>query len=368
MTPITRHKLGTAALVTLMLTISVYVVGVVAAPRPTLAQTASDGNLLFNPSFEGQYSAYVPPGGHPDCPWGVCATAQMAPGWTPYWQSHDDADDPWIIRMPEYKRAETGIPGPPRVHSGSAAQQYFTFYGTHRAGFYQRVDVIPGQAYCFEVWGHSWSAQDDDYLTGPEDGELLQNLGIHPQGSTDWTSAAVVWGEGRIQPDTYGLFGVCTEAQAETITVFTFSEPRWAVKHNDVYWDDASLSPFTGTLTASPAGPRIWLLPPGSSEDVTHELTIDVPDDLSLRWQGTIAAGADLAIELGATSGTGDGTLEIAVESAGLQEGRYEATVIVELTDSAGNSWNGGNSVATELIVVVTDEIYRHWMPLVLGN
>ena len=49
-------------------------------------------NLLRNPSFEGQYDSYTPPVVIPDCPWGICMSAQVAPEWTPYWRSHDEND------------------------------------------------------------------------------------------------------------------------------------------------------------------------------------------------------------------------------------------------------------------------------------
>jgi hypothetical protein len=128
-------------------------------PAPGLVETHSDetacenavgANLLQNPSFEGEYSAYVPPGGHPDCPTGVCTSVQMADGWTPYWLSPTETSDP-DIRNPEYKPATEDVPPPPRVHDGERAQQYFSFEGTHEAGFYQQVAVTAGGDYCFSI-------------------------------------------------------------------------------------------------------------------------------------------------------------------------------------------------------------------------
>jgi len=50
------------------------------ADQPAQAQ---EGNLLTNPSFEGQFSSYVPelPQEIADCHLGVCTTAQTPLGW-----------------------------------------------------------------------------------------------------------------------------------------------------------------------------------------------------------------------------------------------------------------------------------------------
>lgn len=201
-----------------------------------------NGNLVENESFEGQYSAYIPPNGHPDCPAGICITAQMAPNWTPWWRSHDPNDPDWIIRMPEYKPADPIFNDPPRVRTGQAAQQLFTFFSTHEAGFLQKVPVFPGFTYQFQIWGHSWSAQDDDdAYSGPQDGKLYQKVGLDPTGGDDWQSNNIIWSGERMQYDTYGLFEISATAQAPTMTVYVYSRPNFAVKHNDVYWDDAKL-------------------------------------------------------------------------------------------------------------------------------
>jgi hypothetical protein len=48
---------------------------------------AQGGNLLTNPSFEGDYSSYIPetPQELADCPRNICTTAQMPSGWKPWW-------------------------------------------------------------------------------------------------------------------------------------------------------------------------------------------------------------------------------------------------------------------------------------------
>ena len=164
-------------------------------------------NVLDNGSFEGQYSSWVPPEGHPDCPAGICTTAQMAPDWTPFWRSHDPGDPPWIIVNPEYKPAESVFVNPPRVRTGERAQQYFSFFTTHEAGLLQTQAVVPGGEYCFSMWGHSWSAEDDDdAFSGPDSGVLLQRVGLDPTGNDDWQSSSIQWGQLWEIPDFYAPF------------------------------------------------------------------------------------------------------------------------------------------------------------------
>ncbi|MEM9776908.1 MAG: hypothetical protein AAF902_20185, partial [Chloroflexota bacterium] len=224
-------------------------------------------NLLQNPSFEGQYTSYVPAEPLPDCPAGICTTAQMPSDWTPYWRSQKEFEnpDPVRFRQPEYKPACIGTepcPFPNRLRDGSEALQYFTFFSTHEGGAMQTVSVEQGQTYCFSSWGHSWSAQDDgDAISGPDDGELFQKVGIDPTGGTDFRSSSIIWSDqetdpwGRIQYDEYGLFTISAVAEAGEITVFVYSQPRHPTKHNNVYWDDAYLSLvdpiFTSTITST---------------------------------------------------------------------------------------------------------------------
>ena len=129
---------------------------------------AQEVNLLVNPSFEGPYSAYVPPGGHPDCPSGVCGTAQTAAGWMPWWWTVAGRDNV-IYANPEYKPAEAAdFAG--RVRSGTRAQQYFNFGRTNTAGVWQQVTVPANARLRFSVWGMAWStgiAWDGPYSDVP---------------------------------------------------------------------------------------------------------------------------------------------------------------------------------------------------------
>jgi hypothetical protein len=310
-------------------------------------------HLLRNPSFEGQYGSYVPPGGHPDCPYGVCMTAQMASDWTPWWLSHNPEDDNWIIRMPEYKPA---APFENRIKSGENAQQYFTFYSTHRAGIFQRVKVDAGCMYQFTIWGHSWSSIDDNPETSDSGFPLNQKVGIDPTGGTDWTSAEIEWAEARYQPNEFGLFSVAAVAFEEHITVFTYSEPEWAAKHNDVYWDDANLSKQGSvcdmTMSVSPdseIGFRTKLSDPKEMSTTIH---INLPDNPGISWQAELKPGGTLTAELSASSGSPTEDLVVTVDSNGMFLGSYSTELTITSVPRLV-----GSPVTIPIGLVITDQM-----------
>lgn len=308
-------------------------------------------NLLANPSFEGSFNPYIPPFGHPDCPAGICQTAQMANGWTPYWKSHDPADDPWIFRMPEYKAAELNIPPPPRVRSGERAQQYFTFYSTHQAGIYQQVSVETGRQYCFTIWGHSWSSTDDNPQTS--DNPLFQKIGIDPYGGTSWDSGDIIWGRPTEQYNEYDLFYVCTIAQANQLTVFTFSEPIWAAKHNDVYWDDAELMLYEPEMMIPQIEGISFLADVNDPNLVTRELAIIIPGDPWMSWNAQVESGGAIVPVLNTTAGTAADTLTITIDSTGLPVGSYSAEITITSTPLSA-----GSPATMPLTLVVAENIH----------
>jgi LysM repeat protein len=205
----------------------------VALPAPnSVVGAAQETNLLRNPGFEGEYSTWWE-GSTP------YVTAQMAPDWSPWWQRQLEGDPSWRNRMPEYKPA---APWQNRIRSGANAQQYFTFYGTHIAGIYQRVAVDPGSRLRFSIWAQVWSSAYDDASVSEADGEVNVEIGIDPTGGTDPLSAFVVWSNPRRQYDQWFQMSVEATASASSVTVFVWTEPQFPVKHNDIYLDDASLA------------------------------------------------------------------------------------------------------------------------------
>jgi LysM repeat protein len=207
---------------------------------------AQEGNLLRNPSFEGTYHA-----------WSSIPEIQVADEWTPWWVAQQETDPPEINRRPEYKRAD-GALYPRRVHSGSAAQQWFTFHATHIAGMYQQVSGIqPGKRLQFSIWGQAWSTSEDDPNVSISPGVINLQIGIDPTGNSNPWAGTVIWSGTYNVYDTWIPLSIEAVAQSGTVTVFMKSAPQYPVKHNDVYWDDAVLAVVGDTPPPPSATPEI---------------------------------------------------------------------------------------------------------------
>jgi LysM repeat protein len=192
---------------------------------------AQAGNLLRNPGFEGAYHA-----------WSGINEIQVADEWTPWWVAQQDSDPPEINRRPEYKRAD-GALYPNRVHSGSAAQQWFTFHATHIAGMYQQVSGIqPGKRLQFSIWAQAWSSSENDPNVSTDPGVINLQIGIDPTGNSNPWAGTVVWSGTYNIYDQWIPLSIDAAAQSGTVTVFMKSAPKYPVKHNDTYWDDAVLA------------------------------------------------------------------------------------------------------------------------------
>ncbi|MCB8951250.1 MAG: hypothetical protein H6650_04470 [Ardenticatenales bacterium] len=255
-----RHRLPVVLRMFLLLC------AVVVLGRAAPAAQAQEGNLLRNPSFEGNYSAWLPQYG----------TAQMAADWTPWWVEDGGRDPIWA--QPEYKPAERAI-YPRRVLDGERAQQYFTFFKSHYAGMYQQVfNVTPGTTYRFTVWVQVWSSIDDDASRSNTPANPRLHIGIDPTGAA-WPGfvggapATVVWsGEAPMDCiiDQWCPLSIDVTAQNSTITVYMRSSPDFANKHNDLYFDNASLvaigppppPTLPPTRTPDPNAPTATSIPP----------------------------------------------------------------------------------------------------------
>lgn len=233
---------------------------------------AQGENLLRNPGFEGNFFA-----------WGGINEIQVAHEWTPWWAEDTNHDPAW--HRPEYKRALAAI-FPNRVMNGDSAQQWFTFHASHLAGMYQQVfNVTPGQNYRFSIWAQVWSSVEDDPNVSVLPANPHLRIGIDPTGN--WSSGAgtVVWsGEASMSSiiDQWGAVSIEAVAQNDIITVFMRTSPDFANKHNDIYWDNASLvavgpaaPPPTNTplpITATPLPP-----PPTTTPDIPPTATSAPP-------------------------------------------------------------------------------------------
>jgi uncharacterized repeat protein (TIGR01451 family) len=205
-------------------------------------------NMLLNPGFEGIGVPVSNAAPNPDnwtrdtfdgIEYGEIFTPE---GWVTWWEEGDH-------RRPEARVIPREIPytfDPLRIYRGYYAAMYFTMYGTHHAGYYQRVtDLEPGAALMFYAHAHGWSCHGDVPLGYSCDD--LENLGFYvgvdPNGGTDPWSANVLWSERTPSPDVYRRIGPVESVvgPAGAVTVFLRSDTWWPFKHNDAYWDNAVL-------------------------------------------------------------------------------------------------------------------------------
>jgi hypothetical protein len=188
-------------------------------------------NLLLNPGFEGAYRA-----------WNGIPEVQVAASWTPWWWE-DPTHNPAYYR-PEYKQALASI-FPKRVLGGESAQQWFTFHASHVAGMYQQVfNVTPGQRYRFSIWAQVWSSAEDNPNSSVSPANPHLQIGIDPTGNWNSGAPTITWsGEAPMSGviDQWGLMVVEATAESDVITVFMRTNPDFANKHNDMYWDNAAL-------------------------------------------------------------------------------------------------------------------------------
>jgi hypothetical protein len=276
------------------------------APPTSIPSVPMPGNLLANPSFEGDY-VY----------WGGSTNA--APGWTPW--SAPGNPPPCIAGQPgcyipcpsncenckqdygcwwaEAEHKPAGLEYPERVHTGEKAQQAFTYGRMGEFGVYQAVAVPVGAALRFSVYAQAWQCfRYPDNCAEPD--KMNLRVGIGAQGETDPYSHTIVWSTPVESFDHYSLISVTAAAQNGVVTVWTYARPQWnwARDHNDAYWDDAALIvlPPSTDYSIRPAQPEVGQ---ATTINVTSfyshpnaVLTITNPLDVSVTPTGGVRSGS----------------------------------------------------------------------------
>lgn len=188
-------------------------------------------NLLFNGGFENEFHKYQNK-----------SALIVADGWTPWFVPQQRPPDPaWKNRRPEWKRATPNVDAA-RIRSGGSSQQYFSFWGTHIGGIYQRVMVPRNARLSFSTWGHSWSSEENWPRPSVNPTNMRMRIGIDPLGGMDPFASSIVWSAEQNAIDEFQQFSVEANAQGGRVTAFIYSAPIEPRKHNDVYWDGAELT------------------------------------------------------------------------------------------------------------------------------
>ena len=242
----------------------------------TPAHAQCPDNRLANASFEeGEYKTEG---------MGTSLSSSVGTGWTP-WSVLGGAT---FNREVEYKVLQAAtLPSRYHIHSGNHSQKFFTTWGTHTAGFYQRIAVPRGSKVTFTIWAQIYTGEreltsEDEFISdldwptkeGQKRGPGLYRVyaGIDPFGDTPPgfgapPSERTVWSEpvtdfetrqvleSGQQIDAWVQLAVSAVAQSDFVTVYSKGQPEFAVKHNDSYWDDACLvavAPPAPTATDTP--------------------------------------------------------------------------------------------------------------------
>ncbi len=300
---------------------------------PTPISVALGQNLLQDGGFEGPL--YIPCSKADDLPWHQIScdgldfhkvdgqrqyirwdTVQVPIGWKGWWlqpntnhsgdpnfydnhpnNCYQDAPKtciPW--HNPEFRDTKGVVSGPSRIHSGSNSQKYFTFWSVHEAGVMQTVSVPPGSTLRFSAWMHAWSTNQDGRPEFPDSYQssgqtsMHMKVGIDPCGGDDPWSSNIVWGPEFDTYDTYGYYEVRATAQCDKVTVFTHSMPEKAMKHNDVYVDDAELVVIdaSGAPVAVAPAPQPAPAQPSSSASTTSQPAAAVAEGAAPRPDGAL--------------------------------------------------------------------------------
>lgn len=213
-------------------------------------------NLLTNPGFEDAFIDGV------------------ASGWTK-----------WVVSgSPTYKSVTSSVAAA-RVAEGTKAQQLEVANATYTAGIQQTVSgLTAGTTYRFTLSAHAWATSNDDSTAST--GTITLKAGIG-QGSTYASDSRNVWSAAQYV-NNYGSLSVDAVAVGTSLTVFTFASTTVSLKHNDAYFDNATLVAVSATTavagaqatgapqvkfaptnfavpTGDAGGQQLWIVQPGDT-------------------------------------------------------------------------------------------------------
>jgi uncharacterized protein YraI len=276
-----KKRLAYVLIIVMLLLISI-------PAAPTLAvPPAQGGNLLKNPSFEEGFTTRG------------AGEVEIAVHWDAWWigGSAEDNSKGYHYR-PEYKPENASIFGMRRVHSGTFSQKQFNTFAHHRAGVRQRVSgITPGSKLTFSIWAQVWSSGQDNPDKCDDFGNYEVWAGIDPTGGREGGSSKVVWGEPVMSCNQWVLVQVTAVAQSSTITVFARGEPQYRMKHNDAYWDDATLT-VQAPPTPTPRPPTPTPRPTNTPVPTFTPTPTPVPDAVVSAVTVNVYAGPSEAYDL----------------------------------------------------------------------
>ena len=214
--------------------------GLLAASLPLTVAAAppAQTNLLKNPGFEEGFTGGV---ANSWARWSV-----FNPDATP--QTDCGRKDPAFQQMTSATDAK-------RVKDGSNSQQILTPVQDPGFGFYaglqQTVAVTPGKTYRFTVYAHAWSSTKDNSALSEGTGPAYFEVGIG-QGATYAADPTIKRSGIKDIKDNWVQLSIDATATGNQITVFTYANPSACSKHNEAFFDAASLTEVGASTTVTP--------------------------------------------------------------------------------------------------------------------
>ena len=288
--------MAVVVLAAIMLPLTVWAASNVVDDTPSPAEDVVSPNLLTNPGMDGKFvkqcsqrgGAYwvAVPCNESDfnpATTQLWETVQVPLGWSAWWREPNNnlADPnyfntypnlcpdwkrtppdclPW--HNPEYRDTAGGPQdyGPERKMAGDNSQKYFTFYSLHEAGMYQVIGgVKPGDRLRFSIWMEAWSTGTNDPYHSDFNQNMNLQVGIDPTGGNNPWSPNILWTKPAESFDKFAQFVVEAVAQNSIVSVWTKSRPKYALQHDDVYVDEASLT-VVKPSTTTPVSGRIYTM------------------------------------------------------------------------------------------------------------
>lgn len=194
-------------------------------PPPPPANTG--GNLLRDPSFEGQYTNRGRADFNIPAEWGAQVVSSPR---TYEWQNLVPTAFPhraWVIR------------------DGSTSLNLNKGYATFTVVLSQQVSVPANATLEGSVW--AWyhtcdpGSQNCDNRSNP-----VVRVGIDPTGGTNPFAPGVVWSGNASPQGSWGLVGTQAEAQGGVVTMFIYASQDTPRAINELYFDEATLRQVGG--------------------------------------------------------------------------------------------------------------------------
>lgn len=260
--------------------------GLLAAGLPLTATASPAGapqaqtNLIKNASFEEGFSNGV------------------ANQWAAWWLPGSGCDR----TTPTYREANTTIDAR-RVKDGSRAQQLLVDPGlTYYGGLQQTVSgLTAGKTYRFTIWAQAWSSSGDDPAKSEGTNAINFRIGIG-QGTTYAADTNIKWSDYNNAKDTYAQLAVEAVASGNSLTLFTMANPAACIKHNETFWDAASLTegaaaPANTAAPTQPPAPTLRVIPtkfPTPTPNAEGKIIYTVqPGNTIIDICGVIGRGSD---------------------------------------------------------------------------